>query len=282
MDKLTYAGDRANLSGLDLDFVEGDICDATLVKQLVTDCEVVINMAAESHVTRSFHGASEFIRTNVDGARIVVEASIAAGVDRIIHMSTDEVFGPASAGVSFDLHDPHKPRNPYAASKSAAEAFIVAVRNITGADINIVRCTNNYGPRQHIEKAIPCWVTHARLGEPIPIHGEGVAERDWMHVRDLADGILRIMEVGSKSETFHFSGRNSRTNRSVAELVAEMCGGGEIVSTPERLGQDMRYDLDDKATREALGWEPKIGFEQGLKETIRWFTPAGFKPSQAR
>jgi dTDP-glucose 4,6-dehydratase len=103
-----------------------------------------------------------------------------------------------------------------------------------------------------------------------------------MHVRDLAGGILRIMEVGSKSETFHFSGRNSRTNRSVAELVAEMCGGGEIVSTPERLGQDMRYDLNDQATREALGWEPKVGFEQGLKETISWFTPAGFKPSQAR
>ena len=280
IDKLTYAGDRSNIYGLDLNFVEGDICDETLVKRLVKNRDIVINMAAESHVTRSFHGASEFIRTNIDGARIVVEAAIDAQVGRIIHMSTDEVFGPAPHGVSFGVNAPHKPRNPYAASKSAAEAFIRAVRNITGADINIIRCTNNYGPRQHLEKAIPCWISHALRGDPVPIHGEGVAERDWMHVRDLVDGILRVLEVGSKSETFHFSGRNSQTNRAVAEKLAEMCGGGEIVSTPERLGQDMRYELDDRATRETLGWEPRISFEDGLRETIQWFTPSGHKQIQ--
>jgi dTDP-glucose 4,6-dehydratase len=280
VDKLTYAGNRSNITGLDLEFVEGDICDTTLVKRLVKNCDVVINMAAESHVTRSFHGASEFIRTNVDGARIVIEAAIEAQVGRIIQMSTDEVFGPAPEGVSFGIDDPHKPRNPYAASKSAAEAFIKAVRNITGADVNIVRCTNNYGPRQHLEKAIPCWISHALRGDPVPIHGTGVAERDWMHVRDLVAGILRVIEIGSPSETFHFSGRNSHTNRKVAEKLANMCGGGKIVSTPERLGQDMRYDLDDQATREALGWEPIISFEEGLKETIRWYTPSGHKQIQ--
>jgi dTDP-glucose 4,6-dehydratase len=282
LDKLTYAGNRANLNDLDLDFVVGDICDVTLVKRLVKDREVVINMAAESHVTRSFHGASEFIKTNVNGARIVVRSAIEANVGRIIHMSTDEVFGPAPEGVSFKPNDPHKPRNPYAASKSAAEAFINAIRNNTGAEINIVRCTNNYGPRQHLEKAIPCWVTHALRGDPIPIHGEGIAERDWMHVRDLVTGILRIIEVGSKSETYHFSGRNSLTNRSVANQVAELCGGGEVISTIERLGQDMRYDLDDQTTRESLGWEPKISFKEGLAETVGWFTSSSLKPSQAR
>jgi len=282
VDKLTYAGDKSNLYGLDLEFIEGDICDTGLVKRLVQGKDVVINMAAESHVTRSFHGASDFIKTNVDGARIVVEAAISANVERVVHMSTDEVFGPAPVGVSFGVSDPHKPRNPYAASKSAAEAFINAIRNITGAELNIVRCTNNYGPRQHREKAIPCWITHALKGEPIPIHGEGTAERDWVHVRDLVAGILKILEAGSRSATYHFSGRNSQTNRSVAERVARLCGGGEIVSTPERLGQDMRYDLNDTATREALNWAPKISFDEGLRETIPWYKTSGHKPRQDR
>lgn len=271
LDKLTYAGRREHLEGLDLELVVGDICDAPLVARLISGMDAVVHLAAESHVTRSIVDASPFIRTNIEGTRVIVEAAVEAGVERIVHMSTDEVFGSACSGEAFGVDDPHAPSNAYAASKSSAEAIIQSMRHTHGARVNIVRCTNNYGPRQHLEKAIPCWASHAIAEEPIPIHGDGTAQRDWLHVGDMARGIAMILDGGELDRTYHFSGGTSLPNRSVAEKIAEICGGGEVFSEADRPGQDRRYALDDSYTREVLGWRPLVEFSRGLEETVEWY-----------
>ena len=189
LDKLTYAGKREHLEGLDLELVVGDVCDAALVRSLMAGKDAVVHAAAESHVARALLDPSLFVRTNVDGTRVVLEEAALAGVAHTVHISTDEVFGSAPEGRAFAPDDARRPGNFYAASNAGAEAMVHAVAHTRGDRASIVRCTNNYGPRQHPEKAIPCWARAALRGEPVPIHGRGEAVRDWLHVDDFAAGI---------------------------------------------------------------------------------------------
>lgn len=270
LDKLTYAGDLKNLEGLDLDFVHGDVCDEALVASAMEGAHIVIHAAAESHVTRSLEDASPFIRSNIEGTRVVVQNAANLKIRHCIHFSTDEVFGSTPLGQRFGPDAAHRPSNAYAASKASAEAFIQAIRHRTAYPCTILRMTNNYGPRQHQEKAIPSWIAHALAGKAIPIDGQGQAERDWLHVDDFCRGVLRVIEAGVPGEVHHFAGGNSRPNRSVAEFIAALHDNLPIQEGPERPGQDARYWIDDSLTRERLDWAPEVAFEEGLRSLIQW------------
>ncbi|MCB9742064.1 MAG: NAD-dependent epimerase/dehydratase family protein [Alphaproteobacteria bacterium] len=271
LDKLTYAGRREHLEGLDLELVVGDVCDAPLVAELMQGVDVVVHAAAESHVARALVDPAPFFRTNVEGTRVVLTEAAAAGVAHCVHVSTDEVFGSAPEGEAFAVDAPLRPGNFYAASKAAAEALVHAVAHTRGFRASVVRCTNNYGPRQHLEKAIPTWTRAASRGEPIPVHGAGEAIRDWLHVEDFCAGVVALIDRGEPGGVYHFSGGNSRMNREVAARIAALCGGGALRFTEDRPGQDARYALDDAATRDALGWAPEVPFERGLAETVAWY-----------
>lgn len=274
LDALTYAGRRENLDGVDVELVEGDVCDAQRVNELVGSVDVVLHLAAESHVSRSIEDPFPFLRTNVIGTQTVLDACRRAGIERFVHVSTDEVFGstdvPGGLGVDAGL----RPGNPYAASKVAAEGVIWAARNTHNYRSMMVRCTNNYGPRQHPEKAVPSWILAAITHGALPIHGQGDAIRDWLHVRDFAAGLHRVVEAGTPGLDYHFAGRAARTNLEVAEQVIALLGRGRVVHLQDRPGQDMRYALDDSTTREALGWAPTVSFPRGLSETVAWYREA--------
>ena len=272
LDKLTYAGRRENLEGLDLELVVGDVCDEALVTQLVQDPDVVLHAAAESHVTRSIDDAAPFLRTNIDGTRCMLEAAAQARVPHFIHVSTDEVFGSASAGVAFKPNDPLRPGNYYAASKASAEAMVHAAAHTRGYSASIVRCTNNYGPRQHDEKAIPTWIGAALSGHPLPIHGDGRAIRDWLFVDDFARGLVLLLDQ-PPGGVHHFTGGSPLSNGQVARRIAAELGG-VLLHVEERAGQDARYDLDDARTRRDLGWGPQVSFGEGLARTIAWYRSA--------
>ncbi len=281
LDKLTYAGERTHLDGLDVELVVGDVCDQDLVRELVQGAGAVIHAAAESHVTRSLDDARVFIQTNVEGTRIVLEAAAAAQVPHTIHVSTDEVFGTCPDGhPPFEPHDRLAPGNPYAATKAAAEAFVHATRHTFGYSATIVRSTNNYGPRQHREKAIPYWIGAALGDGPLEIHGDGSPVRDWVHVSDFAAGLLAVLARGTPGSIYHFSGGNPRQNRQVAERILDLCDRprAALQPGPDRPGQDMRYALDDSATRSELSWQPRTGFDDGLAATIAWYRE-GREPS---
>lgn len=274
LDKLTYAGKREHLDGLDLELVIGDVCDQALVAELVQGAGAVIHAAAESHVTRSLDDARVFIQTNVEGTRVVLEAAAKAGVAHAVHVSTDEVFGSCPADhAAYQPHDRLAPGNPYAATKAAAEAFVHATRHTLGYAATIVRSTNNYGHRQHVEKAIPYWIGAALGDGPLTIHGDGSPVRDWVHVSDFAAGLLAVLDRGVPGSVYHFSGGNPRQNRQVAERILELCDRprSALRPGPDRPGQDMRYALDDSATRRDLGWAPRVSFDDGLTQTIAWY-----------
>ena len=276
LDKLTYAGKRENLDGVDVELVVGDVCDGPLVSRLMQGQDVVIHAAAESHVTNSLDDAAPFLRTNIDGTRNMLEASARARVPHFIHVSTDEVFGSAPPGVAYGLNDTLRPGNFYAASKAAAEAMVHAVAHTRGYAATIVRCTNNYGPRQHVEKAIPTWIHAALSGQPLPIHGDGRAIRDWLFVDDFARGLVMLMEQ-PPGGVHHFTGGSPLTNSQVARRVATELGG-VLLHVDERPGQDARYDLDDARTRRDLGWAPTVPFAEGLNRTIAHYRKAWSDP----
>jgi dTDP-glucose 4,6-dehydratase len=271
LDKLTYAGRRSFLDGTGARLIVGDVCDASVVASAIAGVDAVIHMAAESHVDRALDAPEAFLRTNVLGTRVVLDAACSAGVERFVHMSTDEVFGAAEPGQSFETDAVLRPGNAYAASKAGAEALIHAWRHTHSYPATIVRCTNNYGPRQHPEKAVPNWTISALAGGPIPIHGQGTARRDWLYVTDFARGIERILDRWRPAATWHLAGQTERTNRAMAEAIGQQVGVTRIVSVSERQGQDARYALDDHATRTALDWAPTQDLETGLAQTMAWY-----------
>ena len=272
LDKLTYAGRRENLDGVDVDLVEGDVCDDALVGELVRGRDVVLHAAAESHVTRSLDDPAPFLRTNIDGTRCMLEAAARARVPHFIHVSTDEVFGSAPSGVAFGPNDVLRPGNVYAASKAGAEAMVHAVAHTRNYAATIVRCTNNYGPRQHPEKAIPTWIRAALTDQPLPVHGDGRAIRDWLYVEDFARGLVLLLDQ-PPGGVHHFTGGSPLSNGQVARRVAAELGG-VLLHVDERPGQDARYDLDDARTRRDLGWAPQMPFSEGLTRTIAWYRSA--------
>lgn len=280
LDKLTYAGRREHLDGVDCELVEGDVCDDVLVARSLDGCDAVVHAAAESHVQRSLEDPGVFVRTNVEGTRVLLAESQRVGVERFLLLSTDEVFGEAPGDTLHGPDAPLRPGNPYAASKVGAEALVHAWRKSFDLQAAIVRCVNCYGPRQHPEKAIPWWASDALLQRPVPVQGLGTAARDWLHVQDLADGIVAVLDQWEPAASWHFAAHQQLPNlqlcRKVLAAVGERTGHhAQVTFLPERQGQDCRYALDDSDTRRRLGWAPRIDLDTGIRQTVAWIAEQG-------
>lgn len=275
LDKLTYAGTLTNLKNLkssEYEFIQGDICDADLLKRLIPGFDVVINFAAESHVDRSIAGAKDFIVTNVLGVQTLLDAAKNASVQTFIQISTDEVYGSIPNG-SWPEADPLLPNSPYAATKASSDLIARSYQKTYGMDIRITRCSNNYGPNQNPEKVIPLFVTNIIEGKKIPVYGDGMNIRDWIHVDDHCSGIYSVLMKGKASEIYNLGGGLELTNIELAKqiLLAMNKDESEIEYVKDRKGHDLRYSVDwSKANRE-IEFYPKVKFTDGLLETIKWY-----------
>lgn len=279
LDKLTYAGNLDNLRELDANasyaFVRGDIADGDLVGKLIGEggFDAVVNFAAESHVDRSIEDASLFVRTNVLGTQTLLEASRRAGVRKYVQISTDEVYGTLGETGYFTEKTPLAPNSPYSSSKAGADLLVRAYYETYGMNVNITRCSNNYGPYHFPEKLIPLVITNAIEDKPIPVYGDGLYIRDWLHVEDHAVAIDKVLHGGKPGEVYNIGGHNERTNLDIVKFVLKRLGKPETLIThvTDRLGHDRRYAIDASKIREELGWEPTIFLEQGLARTVDWF-----------
>lgn len=276
LDALTYAGNKETLKLLTHEprfkFVEGDICNADLVDALVRRVDAVVHFAAESHVDRSIQDASAFVRTNVLGTQTLLDACRRHGV-RFHHVSTDEVFGSLGARGAFHEKTPYDPRSPYSASKAASDHLVRAAWHTHGLPVTISNCSNNYGPYQFPEKAIPLFITNILDGKKIPLYGDGSNVRDWLHVEDHCAGIDLALRNGRMGDTYCFGGRNERSNAELTNLILFELGANKdaIQHVEDRLGHDYRYAIDPSKAEEELGWEPKTPFLHGLRKTIAWY-----------
>jgi dTDP-glucose 4,6-dehydratase len=276
LDLLTYAGSRTNLAPvLDsprLRFVHGDIRDNALVADLVTGVDVVVHFAAESHVDRSIAGAAEFVSTNVVGTQVLLEAALEAGVGRFVHVSTDEVYGSIDEGSWPETH-PVEPNSPYSASKASSDLLARSYHRTHGLPVCITRCSNNYGPHQFPEKLIPLFVTNLLDGRPVPLYGDGLNVRDWLHVDDHCNGVQLVAEGGRPGEIYNIGGGTELTNRELTHRLVEAVGAdmSMIEPVPDRKGHDRRYSVDWSKIRDELGYTPAVPFDEGLAATVRWY-----------
>ena len=277
-DCLTYAGNLANLADLAghprYTFVRGDITDReqvrTAMRRGVTD---VINFAAESHVDRSILDSGPFVRTNVAGTQVLLDAAREFGVNRYVQVSTDEVYGSLGPTGFFTETTPLDPSSPYSASKAAADMLVKAYHHTFGLNAVITRCSNNYGPYQFPEKLIPLFISNLMKDEPVPVYGDGQQIRDWIHVLDHCTGVEAAWRKGKAGEVYNFGGRCEKPNLDLTHLLLELIGKPKtlIRYVKDRPGHDRRYAIDcDKAERE-LGWTRKVAFDRGLRDTIRWY-----------
>ncbi|MEV5258392.1 dTDP-glucose 4,6-dehydratase [Streptomyces anulatus] len=274
LDKLSYAGNSENIpiSHPRLRLVKGDICDAPLLNELLPGHDAVVHFAAESHVDRSLDAPAVFTRTNVVGTQTLLDACLAAGVERVVHISTDEVYGSIDEG-SWHEESPLLPNSPYAASKAAADLTVRAYWRTFGLDVSITRCSNTYGPYQHPEKAIPRFTTNLLEGEPIPLYGSGRNVRDWIHVDDHARAVQLVLTQGVAGGIYHVGGGHELTNIELAEQLTALCGADRsmIRHVTDRKGHDLRYSLDGSKARTELGFTPRVGFDEGLAATVDWY-----------
>jgi len=276
-DKLTYAGNLENLASVADDprftFVQGDICDGPLLDQVLPGHDVVVNFAAETHVDRSIHGPQDFVVTNVVGTQTLLDACLRHGIPRTVHIGTDEVYGSIDEG-SWDENEPLQPNSPYSAAKAAAELLVRAYFVTYGLNVSSTRCSNNYGPYQFPEKVIPLFVTNLMDGLQVPLYGEGLNVRDWLHVDDHCRGINLVLAKGRAGETYNIGGGTELTNVELTErLLASMGVGWEMVRRVEdRKGHDLRYSVDITKIADELGYAPEVPFEQGLADTVEWYT----------
>ncbi|ACZ38404.1 dTDP-glucose 4,6-dehydratase [Sphaerobacter thermophilus] len=274
-DKLTYAGNRANLADIEdhpgFRFIHADICDRADVATAMRGCDAVVNFAAETHVDRSLLDADDFLRTNVVGTHVLLEAAREHGVRHFVHVSTDEVYGDVPVGESRE-EDPLRPRSPYSASKAGGEMMVLAAVATHGVPATITRGSNTYGPYQYPEKFIPLMITNALEGRPLPIYGDGLQVRDWIHVLDHCSGIETVLLKGKPGEAYNIGGGNPRQNLDVAREILDLLGQPHdlIQHVEDRLGHDRRYALATGKLR-ALGWRPQVPFEQGLRDTVEWY-----------
>jgi dTDP-glucose 4,6-dehydratase len=275
LDKLTYAGNLANLEPVadhpGYQFVRGDICDAALLAEIVPGHDVVVNFAAETHVDRSIAGAGEFVRTNVVGTQLLLQAALDAGVSRFVQVSTDEVYGSIPVGSWTETHL-LEPNSPYSAAKAGGDLVARAYGRTHGLNVSVTRCSNNYGPYQFPEKVIPLFVTNLLDGRQVPLYGDGLNVRDWLHVDDHCQGIQLVLEKGEPGEIYNIGGGVELTNRDLTEHLLEACGASWEMVRPvaDRKGHDRRYSIDDTKLR-GLGYEPKVSFTEGLAETVQWY-----------
>jgi dTDP-glucose 4,6-dehydratase len=278
LDALTYAGNLANLAELDghprYRFVKGDITDRETVRRLLGEgAESLINFAAESHVDRSIQDSGPFVRTNVLGTQVLLDAARAAGVARFVQVSTDEVYGSLGATGAFTEQTPLAPNSPYAASKAAADHLVMSYVHTFGLPACITRCSNNYGPYQFPEKLIPLFIANLLRDERVPVYGDGLQVRDWIHVRDHCAAIEAVWRRGQTGAVYNIGGRSERTNLELAHRLLEALGkpASLIRHVADRPGHDRRYAIDCSKIERELGWQPRIAFELGLRETIEWY-----------
>lgn len=275
LDKLTYAGNLANLSDVEGDkrytFVQGDIADPAVVERVASRVDAIVNFAAESHVDRSIESPDAFIRTDVNGTFVLLEAARRFGHERYLQVSTDEVYGDVPVGSSRES-DPVRPRSPYSASKAAGDLLALAYHATYGLHVNVSRASNTFGPYQYPEKVIPLFVTNAIDGHELPLYGDGRQIRDWLYVDDHCDALTLILERGEPGEVYNVGGRNETTNRDLTGVILRLLDrpASLVRSVPDRPGHDRRYSVDcSKLVR--LGWSPTHEFETALEYTVRWY-----------
>jgi dTDP-glucose 4,6-dehydratase len=277
-DLLTYAGNLHNLADVAGDpryrFLHGDITDRESVREaLRPGVDAVIHFAAESHVDRSIHDSGPFVRTNVLGTQVLLDAARAFKVARLVNVSTDEVYGSLGPTGAFTEETPLAPNSPYAASKAAADLLVRSYVHTFGLPALITRCSNNYGPYQFPEKLIPLFITNLLRDQPVPVYGDGLNVRDWIHVRDHCAAIDKVWRAGRPGEVYNVGGRCERTNLELTHALLRAVGKPEslIRYVPDRPGHDRRYAIDCGKIERELGWRPAVPFEQGLRDTVRWY-----------
>ncbi|MEV4342906.1 dTDP-glucose 4,6-dehydratase [Actinoplanes sp. NPDC049596] len=274
LDLLSYSGNRANLplSHDRLRFVQGDITDADLLRQLLPGHDAIVHFAAESHVDRSIQSATPFVTTNVLGTQVLLDEARRAGVGRFLHVSTDEVYGSIAEG-SWTETWPLAPNSPYAASKAGSDLMALAAHRTHGMDVVVTRCSNNYGHYQFPEKVIPLFVTNLLDGKPVPLYGDGGNVRDWLHVSDHVRGIQLALAKGRAGEVYNIGGGTELSNLSLTELLLAACGAGwdKVQRVEDRKGHDRRYSLDITKISEELGYAPAVTLEDGLAATVEWY-----------
>ena len=275
LDKLTYAGTLKNLEMLPADsfeFIKGDIANPDLISDLTKRHDAIVNFAAESHVDRSITGARDFTETNVLGVQNLLAASLQNQVSVFVQVSTDEVYGSISEG-SWSEEYPLLPNSPYSASKASADLICRSYNRTFEMDIRVTRCSNNYGPHQFPEKVIPLFVTNLIDNGKVPLYGNGLNVRDWLHVDDHCDGIYSVLNEGKSGNIYNIGGGRELTNRELTEIILRKFDRDEssIEYVADRLGHDLRYSLSHEKISRELGYEPKINFEDGIEETIEWY-----------
>ncbi len=276
-DKLTYAGNLNNLKAVENNpnyvFVKGDICNENEVKKAMAGCDWIIHFAAESHVDRSIMDPDTFVQTNVLGTNVLLRNAKELGIKRFHHISTDEVFGELGPKGKFNEKTLYDPRSPYSASKASADHLVRAYYHTFNLPITISNCSNNYGPYQFPEKFIPLFATNLIENKKVPLYGEGLNVRDWIHVDDHSRALDLILHQGKVGETYCVGGDAEKTNLEITNLILEYFSKGKemIEKVTDRQGHDFRYAIDFSKIKNELGWQPEVNFEEGLKQTLRWY-----------
>jgi dTDP-glucose 4,6-dehydratase len=276
LDLLTYAGDEENLAPIATDkrykFVKGDIRDLELAKKLMSQSDYVVHFAAESHVDRSIEGGSEFVSTNVMGTQVLLDAARNSNIKRFLHVSTDEVYGSISEG-SWPEDHPLLPNSPYSASKAGSDLLVRAYNRTHKLDTVITRCSNNYGQYQFPEKVMPLFITNIIEGKKVPLYGNGLNVRDWLHVDDHCRGIALALTKGKSGEVYNIGGGTELTNVELTHKILDTMGVGKEFIQPveDRKGHDLRYSVDITKINTQLGYSPQVNFEEGLAQTINWY-----------
>jgi dTDP-glucose 4,6-dehydratase len=276
LDALTYSGRLENVEVALRDprvrFVKGSITDAAVTDDVLEGAHAVLHLAAESHVDRSITGAKVFYDTNVLGTQQLLESAKRRGVERFVHVSTDEVYGSIESGAWREDHI-LEPNSPYSSSKAGSDLAALAYHRTFGLNVMVTRCSNNYGPRQFPEKLIPLFVTNLFDGQKVPLYGDGLNVRDWLFVDDHCRGILAVLENGRAGEIYNIGGGTGLTNVALTRALLELCGADESMIEPveDRLGHDRRYCVDWGKIRDELGYRPEVDFDEGLARTVKWY-----------
>lgn len=276
LDALTYSGRKENIAHLledpRVNFVHGSIIDQNVTDSALKGAFAVVHLAAESHVDRSIESADIFFQTNVVGTQQLLESARRGGVERFVHVSTDEVYGTIEDG-AWSEDFPLGPRSPYSASKAGSDLAALAYYETFGLPVTVTRCSNNYGPRQFPEKMIPLFLTNLFDGEKVPLYGDGQNIRDWLHVDDHCRALLQVLKGGRAGEVYNIGGGTQLTNLELAEKLCELCGYGDemIEHVTDRLGHDRRYCVDYSKIERELGFHPEMHFASGLEATVRWY-----------
>jgi dTDP-glucose 4,6-dehydratase len=289
LDALTYSGRRVNLTNVLDDprvtFVEGSIVDRAVTDDALRGAHAVVHLAAESHVDRSIESARPFFETNVLGTLQLLESSRNGDVERFVHVSTDEVYGSIPEG---SWREDHllEPNSPYSSSKAGSDLAALAFHRTYGLPVMVTRCSNNYGPRQFPEKVIPLFVTNLFDGRKVPLYGDGLNVRDWLHVDDHCRALLLVLEHGHPGEVYNIGGGTEMSNRELTTRLVKYCGADESMVEPvgDRLGHDRRYSVDWTKIKTELGYEPTVDFDEGLEGTVRWYrdNEAWWRPLKER